>query len=1063
MSEFFIRRPIVAMVISIFTVLLGLLVLRGIPISQYPEITPPMIKVTGTYNGANSVDVEQTTSIPIEQQVNGVEQMLYMQSTNANDGTTTIRVSFEVGTNLDNANMLTQNRVAQANPFLPKEVTAMGVNTKKSLTFPLLMLSLYSPNNTYDAQFVVNYAYINIVDQLKRIKGIGEVTVFGGAEYAMRVWLKPDRMGSLGISVNQVKKSLAEYNSIYPGGSFGGNPAVAGTQNTYTAQMQSRLMDPAQFGEIIIKSDESGAVVRLRDVARIELGSENFFQNSRLNGKSAGSIAVYQIPGSNALEVAAEIEKVMQQAKERFPQDLEYRYSLDTTLPVEVGIEEIIHTLFEAVLLVILVVFLFLQDWRATLIPLLTVPVSLIGVFIFFPLLGFSVNVLSLLGLVLAIGLVVDDAIVVVEAVMHHMEHGKSPKEATQIAMKEVAGPVVAIAIILAAVFIPVALMPGITGLLYQQFAITIAVSVLLSAFNALTLSPALAALILKPKNPNAKKNLLDKFFGAFNRGFDKFTGGYIKIAGFFARKLIVSLIVLGGIVLGAGFFGKAVPGGFVPEEDNGYFMMAVILPDAASFERTDGVTRKVESILAKVEGIESYTVINGYNIINSTVAPNCASVFVQLKEWGERAERTDKFIIREVNGLMAKNITEATALAVGPPPILGLGNASGFTLQLQDLSGNTPQYLSQQAQAFIAAARQRPEIGSIFTLYRSDVPQKSIQIDKNKVEKLGLTLDEVNSSVSTLLGGSFINNFNAFGRQYRTYLQADAPYRMKPNDLSQIFINGSRGEKVPLSSLARVKDTIGPQYTIRYNLYRAAEISGSPAPGYSSSQALTALEEVAKEVLPANMGYEWSNMSYQEKAAEGKGGIVFVMALLFVFLILAAQYESWKLPFSVLLGTPWAILGAMLGLWLARITLGESYLNNIFAQIGLVMLIGLNAKNAILIVEFAKMKMEEGQDAFSAAVDAAKLRFRPILMTSFAFILGVVPLLTAAGAGAEARKVMGMTVFAGMITATVLGVILIPSFFVLIERQKKDKRKAAASVAAAPPSTDEQNTHPHA
>ncbi|ULQ56514.1 multidrug efflux RND transporter permease subunit [Flavihumibacter rivuli] len=1042
MSKFFIRRPIVAMVISIFTILLGLLTLRGIPISQYPEITPPMIKISGTYNGANAVNVEQTTATPIEQQVNGVEEMLYMQSINANDGTTTIQVSFEVGTNLDNANMLTQNRVAMANPFLPVDVKNMGVNTKKALSFPLVLVSVFSPNNSYDAQFVSNYVYINIVDQIKRIKGVGDVTVFGGAEYAMRVWLKPDRMKALGITVNDVKNSLGEYNNIYPGGSFGNNPALPGVQNTYTAQLQARLISAEEFGKIILKSKDNGALVRLSDVARIELGTENYFQNSRLNGKTAATMAIYQVPGSNAIEVAESIHKVMEEVKQRFPNDLEYRFSLDTTLPIEAGIEEILHTLLEAVLLVILVVFIFLQDWRATLIPLLTVPVSLIGVFIFFPLLGFSVNVLSLLGLVLAIGLVVDDAIVVVEAVMHHMEHGLSPKEATQKAMKEVAGPVVAIAIILAAVFIPVALTGGITGRLYQQFAITIAVSVLLSAFNALTLSPALAAMILRPKKES--KGLLARFFGAFNRGFDKFTNGYIGVAGFFARKVMMSLIVLGVIVFATVVLGRRVPAGFVPEEDNGYFLMGVILPDAASFERTDAVSRKVETIIKEIEGIESYTVINGYNILSSTVAPNTATVFVQLKKWDERG-KTDKEIIRQINAIVTGKITEATVIAVGPPPIPGLGNASGFTLQLQDRAGNTPQYLAEQAQRFIAAARERPEIGSIYTLFRSNVPQKSIQVDKEKVEKLGLTLNDVNSAISAMLGGSFVNNFNAFGRQYRTYVQADAPYRMKPNDLEQLFIRDAQGNMVSLATLAVVKDTTGPQYTNRFNLYRSAEVSGSPAPGYSSAQALDALEEVAKATLPASMGYQWSNMSYQEKAASGQSAQVFAMALLFVFLILAAQYESWKLPFSVLLGTPWAVMGAMLGLFLARIS-SESYVNNVFAQIGLVMLIGLNAKNAILIVEFAKMKMEEGVPVLEAAIEGAKLRFRPILMTSFAFILGVVPLLTAAGAGAEARKVMGMAVFAGMITATVVGCILIPSFFVLIERNKRLAKKKADS-----------------
>jgi hydrophobic/amphiphilic exporter-1 (mainly G- bacteria), HAE1 family len=734
--------------------------------------------------------------------------------------------------------------------------------------------------------------------------------------------------------------------------------------------------------------------------------------------------------------VVAAVRKVMEEQAQRFPPDLGYNVSLDTTAAISEGINEIIHTLFEAVLLVILVVFLFLQDWRATLIPLLTVPVSLIGTFIFFPLLGFSVNVLSLLGLVLAIGLVVDDAIVVVEAVMHHIEKGLSPKEATQKAMKEVAGPVVAIAVILAAVFIPVALAGGITGRLYQQFAITIAVSVLISAFNALTLSPALAALLLKPKKEGGKKNLLDRFFGAFNRWFDKFTNGYIGVAGFFAKKVIRGVAFLGIIVVVMVLLGKNVPGGFVPEEDEGYFMCSVTLPDAASLQRTTEVTRKLEALIASVPGVESVTIVDGNSIINSTIAPNSATAFVQLKEWSER-EHTSQQLMAQVNTLIQSQLSEATAFAFGPPPIPGLGSSAGFSLQLQDRQGNTPQYLELQARAFIKAAQERPEIGRALTLYRSAIPQKSIQVDKDRVEKLGLKLEDVNQTIAAYLGGNFVNNFNQFGRQYRTYLMADAQYRMSPAALNDFFVRGRDGTMVPLGAVAAVKDTVGPQYTNRFNLYRSAEIMGGPAPGYTSAQALDALEEVAKAILPADIGYAWSNMSYQEKAAAGQGGTVFAMALLFVFLILAAQYESWKLPFSVLLGTPWAVMGALLGLWIMR-QFSESYVNNVFAQIGLVMLIGLNAKNAILIVEFAKMKMEEGQDVLAAALDGAKLRFRPILMTSLAFILGVTPLITAVGAGAEARKVMGMAVFAGMIVATTIGVIVIPSLFVLIERRKK-------------------------
>jgi HAE1 family hydrophobic/amphiphilic exporter-1 len=1047
MSEFFIRRPIVAMVISIFTIILGVLTLRGIPISQYPNIVPPMIKITGTYSGANAVNVEQSVATPIEQEVNGVENMIYMQSINANDGSTTIQVSFEVGVNLDNANMLTQNRVAIATPSLPAPVKELGISTKKSLAFPMMIVGLYSPNNTYSAQFINNYSYINVVDQIKRLKGVGDVVVFGAAQYAMRIWLKPDRMNSLGISISDVTKSLKVYNNIYPGGSFGNNPALPGIQNTYTAQLQSRIITVEGFKQIILKSDTAGALVRLGDVARIELGTENYSQSSRYNGKNASAITIYQIPGSNALDLAASVRKTMENLKARFPDDLDYTYCLDTTLAVSAGIDEIIHTLLEAVVLVILVVFIFLQDWRATLIPLLTVPVSLIGTFIFFPLLGFSVNVLSLLGMVLAIGLVVDDAIVVVEAVMHEIEHGLSPVEATRKAMKEVAGPVVAIAVVLSAVFIPVALTGGITGSLYQQFAITIAVSVCLSAFNALTLSPALAALLLKPKKEGGKKNLLDRFFGSFNRGFTSFTNKYTRAAGFFSRKMIISLLFLGLITVSAGTLLKKVPGGFVPEEDEGYFLTGVALPDAASAERTDSVTRKLEKILKDIPEIQSYTVINGYSILSSTNSVNSGTVFVQLVPWHDR-KRTLKEVIRDLNQRTALGITEGTVISVGPPPIPGLGSAAGFTLEIQDLEGKSPEYLGEQTQNFIAAARKHKEIGTIYSLFRPSVPQKSIRVDKDKVEKLGLSLDEVNSTVSSLLGSSFVNNFNEFGRQYKTYIMADAPYRMKPGDLSQFSIRDASGNSVPLSTLVIVSDTTGPLYTNRFNLYRSAEISGTPAQGYTSAQALDALDQTAAEVLPRGVGLTYSNMSYQEKAASGKSGFVFGMALVFVFFILAAQYESWSLPFSVLLGTPWAVMGAMLGLYLSRLG-SDSYVNNVFAQIGLVMLIGLNAKNAILIVEFAKMKLEEGMPVMQAAIEGAKLRFRPILMTSFAFILGVVPLVRAVGAGAEARKVMGMAVFAGMLTATTLGVLLIPAFFVLIEdkfKKKKSKNTGATS-----------------
>ncbi len=1046
MSEFFIRRPIFAIVLSILMVILGLITLQGIPISQYPEITPPMIQVTASYNGANSVNMEQTVATPIEQQVNGVERMIYMRSVNANDGTTTLEVSFDVGTNLDNANMLTQNRVAQASPFLPPEVTALGVTTKKALTFPLLLISLSSPDNTYDSKFLNNYSFINVVDELKRLNGVGDVYVFGGSEYAMRFWVKPDLLAKYNLTMQDVVNALRAQNVIKPGGSFGGEPSLKGTKNTYTALLQTRLVTVQQFSDIILKASTKGAIVRMRDVARIELGTENNNQTSRLNGSSASTIALFQIPGSNALAVAQSVRSKMDELKVRFPPDMKMDFSLDTTAAVTAGIDEIMHTLVEAVLLVILVVFLFLQDWRATLIPLLTVPVSLIGTFMIFPLLGFSVNVLSLLGLVLAIGLVVDDAIVVVEAVMHHIEHGMSPKDATSKAMKEVGGPVVAIAVILSAVFVPVAFTGGITGRLYQQFAITIAISVCFSAFNALTLSPALAALLLKPKKD--QKGMLARFFAAFNRMFDRFTNGYVKVAGFFARKLIVTLMILGGIIAVTLMLGKKIPAGFVPEEDQGYFIVCALLPDAASLERTDGVTKRIEAILKEIPEIDLYTTVNGNNLFNNTVATNAGTFFITLKPWEER-HRTAADIVAEVNALTMKNISEATVIAVGPPAIVGLGNGAGFTMMLQDRAGNTPQYLAAQAQKFIAAASKRPEIGEVYTLYRANVPQKSIEVDKEKVDKLGLDLEQVNSTISAMLGGSFINNFNQFGRQYKTYLMADADFRMRPEDLQQFYSRNAAGEMVSIGTVAQITDTSGPQYTNHFNIYRAAEINGVPATGYSSTQALDALKEVAAQTLPADISYQWSNMSYQEEAAAGTAGKAFLMAFLFVFLILAAQYESWKLPFSVLLGTPWAVMGAFLGLAIAGI-FSLSYVNNVFAQIGLVMLIGLNAKNAILIIEFAKMKSEEGEETLNAALDGAKLRFRPILMTSFAFILGVIPLLTASGAGAEGRKVMGMTVFAGMLAATIIGVLLIPAFFVLIEGKKK-KAKEKKDIDSSP------------
>jgi hydrophobic/amphiphilic exporter-1 (mainly G- bacteria), HAE1 family len=1039
MARFFVNRPIVAMVLSIILILLGAVAMRGLPIAQYPEIVPPMIQVTTTFIGASATDVEASVATPLEQQVNGVEKGIYMKSTNANDGTLTLKVSFEVGSNQDMDNVLTQNRVSQALPQMPQSVKNYGVTVKKALAFPLLIISIKSPKGSYDNNFLSNYTTINVNDAIARIPGVGQINLFGGSDYAMRVWLRPDRIGRLGITVPDIANAIGEQNQLSPAGQIGGPPAAPGTEYTYTVRTQGRLLDEEQFGAIILRTNPDGSQVHLKDVARLELGTMLYNAVGRHDGKPAAVIAVFQIPGTNAVQVANAVKAQMEELSKRFPRDMEYLISLDTTLPVTEGIKEIVHTLFEAVVLVIIVVFIFLQNWRATLIPLLTVPVSLIGAFIFFPILGFSINVLSLLGLVLAIGIVVDDAIVVVEAVMHHIEHGMAPKEATVKAMEEVSGPVVAIGLILIAVFVPVGFMGGITGRLYQQFAITIAVSVLLSVINALTLSPALSAMLLKPTG--GKRSLLTPFYNGFNKVFGRTTDAYVSFAGILIRKMFRSLAFIAVLVFAIVALVRHIPGGFVPEEDQGYIMVNAQLPDAASLERTDAVMRKAEAILEKQEAVEGFNTVSGYSLLTSAYSSNMGFFFVQLKPWEDRHGDAlhARGVMDALNREFRRDIPEAGVFAFGPPAIPGLGTGAGFTIQLQDRSGSAPDYLSAQTQRFIEAARKRPEIGRISTLYRAMVPQVFADIDRNKVIKSGVQLNDVNTTLGALLGSSYVNDFNRFGRVYKVYLQAEPEFRRDSSQLGLFFVRNRDKEMVPLDTLLSTRPNAGPEFTNRFNLFRAAELTGVPASGYSSAQALAALEETAKAVLPQDMGYDWADMSYQEKKAPGVA-VVFGLAVFLVFLILAAQYESWGLPFSVLLGTPFAAFGAYLGLWIARTYVSESYVNNVFAQIGLIMLIGLAAKNAILIVEFAKAEHEQGKALIDAALSAAKLRLRPILMTAFAFILGVVPLLTATGAGAEARKVMGMAVFSGMLVATFLGVLLIPMLFVAVERTVRSR-----------------------
>src|SRR5580692_1209907 len=1044
MSKFFINRPNVAIVIAILTVISGMVAMAKLPVAQLPDIVPPQINVSATYTGADALTIEQSVATPLEQQMNGVDNMLYMMSTNANDGTMTLKVTYDVGTNVDIDQVNTQNRVSQASPNLPTSVNQYGVTVKKLMGLPLLVISLYSPKGSYSGQFLGNYATINVNDALLRVPGVGQVTNFGASDYAMRVWVKPDQLTKLGMTVSDLTNSIQQQSSVNPAGQIGAEPAPKGQQFTYAVRAPGRLVNPEEFGNVIVRQNSDGSTVRLRDVARIELGSLNYQQIGTYNSKPAVIICVYQAPGSNALAVATQVKAQMADLKQRFPQGLDYTVSLDTTLPVTEGMKEIVHTLGEAIVLVIIVVFLFLQGWRATLIPLLAVPVSLIGTFAIFPMLGFSINTLSLFGLILAIGLVVDDAIVVVEAVEHHIEHGLSPKEATHKAMEEVSGPVVGIALVLSAVFVPMAAMGGIKGLLNQQFAITIAISVLISAFNALTLSPALSALLLRPRKKS--KGPLGKFFGLFNRGFGKMTGGYVNWSHVLIRRWVLSLLLLVAISVVAVAMGKSLPTSFIPEEDQGYAFLQIQLPDAASLQRTDAVMRKLDDMLAHTHGVQSFSGITGFSLLSNTSASYTGFYFLQLEPWEERKteELSANGLMQSLNKKLRADIPEAVAFAFGPPAIPGLGTAGGFTFMLQDRSGGSVTQLSDTLDKLTQAARKRPEIASLVSTFRPTVPQLFVDIDQDRVLKQGLQFGEVYQTLQAFLGGAYVNQFNRFGRQWKVYLQAEPEYRTSADKINNFYVRNSKGEMTPLASLVSIKRVSGPEYTNRFNLYRSIQINGSPAPGYSSGQAMAAMEQVSAEVLPAGFGYAWSDMSYQEKKAEGGQAMVFAMSFLFVFLILAALYESWSLPFSVLLSVPVAVLGAYAGLLLRKFD------NNVFAQIGLVMLIGLTAKNAILIVEFAILEHSKGKELVEAALEGARLRLRPILMTSFAFILGCVPLWTAKGAGAIGRRVLGTSVITGMTAATVLGVFLVPVLYVVVERIAKKKPHVVVTQPAA-------------
>jgi HAE1 family hydrophobic/amphiphilic exporter-1 len=1071
LSNFFIRRPIVAIVIAILTVIIGLVSMLSLPISQYPDIVPPEIQVQATYPGADAKTLEQSVSTPLEEQMNGVDNMLYMQSVNANNGQATLYVDFDVKTNPDTDQVLSQLRVSQTQSQLPPIVNVAGVTVLKSLHSPLLFISLNSPKGTYGPDFLTNYAVINLQDEITRVKGVSRVQIFGG-QYAIRVWVQPDKLAQLGVTATDVINALSTQNNVYPAGQIGGEPVPQGQQFTYTVRTQGRLVTAQQFGDIILRSNPDGSILHLRDVARVELGTQVYNLTARYNGSPSGIMAVYQLPGSNAVEVSQLVQKRMAELAKQFPADVQYNIPLDTTKAVTAGIHEIVVTLFIALALVIFVVFIFLQGWRATIIPLMAVPVSLIGTFIIFPALGFTINTLSLFGLVLAIGLVVDDAIIVVEAVEHLIDTGMSPREATITAMQQVGGPVIAVAIILAAVFIPTAAIPGITGRLYQQFAITIAISVLISAFNALTLSPALAALLLKPRDPNRKRGPITRFFDWFNKFFNRTTESYVRTSNVLIHKSALAMIGLGVIALLDVLIGAKLPTGFLPQEDQGYMYAALQLPDASSLQRTDDAGQKITKALLSTPGIEGVVAVNGFSLLTLTQSTNTAFFFVTLKPWDQRKSHEQQLAAIQQNvQRKLMGVSDGIAFNFPPPAIPGIGTSGGVTLMIEDRSGSdNPAFLTKNLYAFLGAASKRKEIAAAIPSYLPAVPQLYADVDREKASQQQVDLNNVYTTMQTFMGGFLVNYFNRFGRQWQTYVEAEGGSRTDIKNIDQYYVRSANGSQVPLGSLVHVKQITGPEFILRYNEYPAAQLNITGAPGYSSGQVRHALEEVFQQTMPPGMGFDYSGMSFQEQQAEQgvPTWVVFGLSILITFLILAALYESWSLPFSVLLSTPVAILGAYLAISM------RSLENDIFATIGLIMLIGLSAKNAILIVEFAVSNYKQGQPIAQAALGAARLRFRPIVMTAFAFIFGCIPLWIASGSGAVSRQILGTVVIGGMVLATFFGILLIPVSFAVVEYLSHRFRRggkgtsmdskhdadpkalaAAAAVHAAPRSDD--------
>jgi multidrug efflux pump len=1062
-SRFFIDRPVFAGVLSFLIFLGGLIAMTILPISEYPDVVPPQIVVRANYPGANPKVIAETVATPLEESINGVEDMLYMSSQATTDGLMTLTVTFKLGTDPDQAQQLVQNRVGQAEPRLPEEVRRLGITTIKSSPDLMMVVHLTSPEGRYDMTYLRNYALINVKDRLARIDGVGQVQLFGSGDYSMRIWLDPQKMAELGLSASDVVNEIRAQNIQAAAGVIGSSPNLEGVDLQLSVNAQGRLQSEEEFGEIIIKTSPSGAITRLRDVARIELGSAEYSLRSLLNNKQAVAVPVFQAPGSNAIEIADQVRTVMEEIKATMPQDVDYEIVYDTTQFVRASIEAVIHTLLEAIALVVIVVIIFLQTWRASIIPLIAVPVSIVGTFAIMQLFGFSINALSLFGLVLAIGIVVDDAIVVVENVERNIENGLAPREATYRAMAEVSGPIIAIALVLVAVFVPLAFISGLTGQFYKQFALTIAISTVISAFNSLTLSPALAALLLRghdaPKDRLTR--IMDFLFGWFFRGFNAVFSRGSKaystgVKGVISRKTLmmgVYLLLIGATV----FFFKAVPGGFVPPQDKQYLVGFTQLPDGASLDRTEDVIRRISDIALKVPGVEDAIAFPGLSINGFTNSSNAGIVFLSLKPFEERT--TPDLSAGAIAGRLNQELSviqDSFSAIFPPPPVQGLGAIGGFKLQLEDKAGLGYEALDAAVKGFMAKAHTAPELVGMFSSYQVNVPQLYADVDRAKARQLNVPLTEIFNTLQIYLGSVYVNDFNKFGRTYSVRVQADAAYRAQAEDIGKLQVRANSGEMIPLSAVLNVSSTAGPERAMRYNGFLSADVNGNTAPGYSSGQARAAVERIAAETLPAGVSFEWTELTYQEIIAGNTGVLIFPLSILLVFLVLAAQYESLSLPLSIIMIIPMALLAALAGVWL---TAGD---NNVFTQIGLIVLVGLSAKNAILIVEFARELEFAGAKPFDAVIKASRLRLRPILMTSMAFIMGVVPLVTSTGAGAEMRHAMGVAVFSGMIGVTLFGLFLTPVFYVVVRALSGNRPLKITGAHVAPAETPATVTQLH-